>query len=113
MRKSAGDADTLYGNIVSALVPYGTVNKANARGEGTQGILARHALQMSGGWTGGAVVGASAVRALDALAGRIKAGKLKAVLEALTRGIPAIGTAYVTGAVPGQVVGDRIADYIL
>lgn len=113
MRKSAGDADTLYGNLVSALVPYGTVNKANARGEGTQGILARHALQTAVGWTGGAVVGASAVRALDMLADRMKAGKMKAVLEALTDGIPAVGTAYVTGVVPGQVVGDRVADYIL
>lgn len=64
MYKKAGKDDTLKGNMVSALVPFGTVNKVRDRDEGVLGYIVRALAQGSAGTTG-ALLGASPMLGID------------------------------------------------
>lgn len=64
MYKKAGKDDTLQGNMVSALVPFGTVNKVRDRDEGVLGYIVRALAQGSAGTTG-ALLGASPMLGID------------------------------------------------
>lgn len=77
MYKKAGKDDTLKGNMVSALVPFGTVNKVRDRNEGVLGYIVRALAQGSAGTTG-AVLGATPMLGIDEasdMAGQVLKGK--------------------------------------
>lgn len=118
MRKQAGDVDTWGGNAVSALVPFGTIDKVNDRGEGVGGFLTRNTMHGVGSGLG---VGAgllpfvpSVNREIDkAVAAGLSPADIATKapkLRKLMLGAMLSGTALGVG---GAVVGDRVADKML
>lgn len=118
MRKQAGDLDTWGGNAVSALVPFGTVDKVKERGEGVGGFLTRNAMQGVGSGLGVGVgmlpFGPSVTRelnkAVDAGLSLSDLATKAPKLRKLMLGAMLSGTALGVG---GSVVGDRVADTML
>lgn len=105
LQKRAGDLDTWGGNAVSALVPFGTIDKVKERGEGAGGYIGRSAAHGVGG-LGGTVLGILPFIPALKREGHTVSPKAKKLLLGLNL------AALVTGA-GGAVVGDRVADAML
>lgn len=109
MYKKAGKDDTLQGNMVSALVPFGTVNKVRDRDEGVLGYIVRALAQGSAGTTG-ALLGASPMLGIDEasdMAGQVLKGNRQLPVSAA--GASAPGKEVFNAAKGGEEALKRLA----